>query len=104
MKKFTLVALAMMASASCFAQTTLWDGEDKEIGEWNSSNGFWDRLLPAVVENPTKDGINTSEKCVKFTITGNDWEHGDIVLPINDGLNMSTNKRLSIMIKKQKME
>lgn len=103
MKKFTLVALAMMASASCFAQKQiLWDGEDKEIGEWNSSNGFWDRLLPAVVENPEKDGINTSEKCVKFTITGNDWEHGDIVLPINDGLNMSTNKRLSIMIKKPK--
>lgn len=100
MKKFTLVALAMMASASCFAQTTLWNGEDKEIGEWNNSNGFWDRLSPAVAENPAKDGINTSEKCVKFTITGNEFGNGSIVLPINDGLNMSTNKRLSIMIKK----
>ena len=100
MKKFTLVALAMMASASCFAQTTLWDGKDKEIGQWNNSNGFWDRLLPAVVENPQKDGINTSEKCVKFTITGNNFDNGSIVLPINDGLDMSTNKRLSIMIKK----
>lgn len=100
MKKFTLVALAMMASASCFAQTTLWNGEDKEIGEWNSSNGFWDRLLPAVVENQDKDGINTSDKCTKFTITGNEYGNGSIVLPINDGLNMSTNKRLSIMIKK----
>ena len=100
MKKFTLVALAMMASASCFAQTTLWDGEDKEIGEWNSSNGFWDRLFPAVVENLDKDGINTSHKCVKFTITGNDWEHGDIVLPINGGLDMTKSKRLSIMVKK----
>ena len=101
MKKFTLVALAMMASASCFAQTQiLWDGEDKEIGEWNSSNGFWDRLLPAVVENPEKDGINTSEKCVKFTITGTDWDNGDIVLPINGGLDMTKSKRLSIMVKK----
>lgn len=100
MKKFTLVALAMMASASCFAQTTLWDGKDKEIGEWNNSNGFWNRLFPAVVENPKKDGINTSEKCVKFTITGNNFDNGSIVLPINDGLNMSTNKRLSIMIMK----
>lgn len=100
MKKFTLVALAMMASASCFAQTTLWDGEDKNIGPWNDSNGFWDRLLPAVVENPTTDGINTSAKCVKFTITGNNFDNGSIVLPINDGLNMSTNKRLSIMIMK----
>ena len=100
MKKFTLVALAMMASASCFAQTTLWEGEDKNIGPWNASNGFWDRLLPAVVENPTTDGINTSAKCVKFTITGNNFDNGSIVLPINDGLNMSTNKRLSIMIMK----
>lgn len=100
MKKFTLVALAMMASASCFAQTTLWNGEDKNIGDKHNANGFWERCDPEVVENPLKDGINTSEKCVKFTITGNDWEHGDIVLPINDGLNMSTNKRLSIMIKK----
>lgn len=100
MKKFTLVALAMMASASCFAQTTLWDGEDKTIGPWNDSNGFWDRLLPAVVENPTTDGINTTAKCTKFTITGNNFDNGSIVLPINDGLDMSTNKRLSIMIKK----
>lgn len=101
MKKFTLVALAMMASASCFAQTNfLWNGEDKNIGDKHNANGFWDRCDPEVVENPLKDGINTSEKCVKFTITGNDWEHGDIVLPINDGLNMSTNKRLSIMIMK----
>lgn len=35
MKKFTLVSLAMMASASCFAQTTLWNGEDKN---WVSGN------------------------------------------------------------------
>lgn len=100
MKKFTLVALAMMASASCFAQTPLWNGEDKNIGDKHNANGFWDRCDPEVVENTVKDGINTSEKCVKFTITGNDWYNGDIVLPINDGLNMSTNRRLSIMIKK----
>lgn len=100
MKKFTLVALAMMASASCFAQTTLWNGEDKEIGADHTANGFWDRCNPLVAENTAKDGINTSKKCVKFTITGNDWEHGDIVLPINGGLDMTKSKRLSIMIKK----
>ena len=101
MKKFTLVALAMMASASCFAQTTLWDGEHSNIGADHTSNGFWDRCDPKVVENPEKDGINTSDKCVKFTITGNNFDNGSIVLPINNGLDMSTNKRLSIMIMKQ---
>lgn len=100
MKKFTLVALAMMASASCFAQTTLWDGERSKIGDDHTSNGFWDRCNPVVVENPDQGGINTSKKCVKFTISGNDANNGGIVLPINNGLDMSTNKRLSIMIKK----
>lgn len=100
MKKFTLVALAMMASASCFAQTTLWDGEDNNIGDNHKANGFWNRLDPKVVQNPAKDGINKSDKCVKFTITGNNWDNGDIVLPISGGLDMTKSKRLSIMVKK----
>lgn len=100
MKKFTLVALAMMASASCFAQTTLWDGEKNNIDDNYKLNGFWDRCNPLVAENPDRGGINNTEKCVKFTITGNNWDNGGIVLPINNGLDMSTNKRLSIMIMK----
>ena len=98
MKKFTLVALAMMASASCFAQTTLWDGEDK-------SEGLWPRCTPEIVDNPLKEGINTSEKCVKFTITKGNFETESIVLDLKKvcgdaGLNMQDNKRLSIMVKK----
>lgn len=100
MKKFTLVALAMMASASCFAQKTLWDGENNNIGDNHKANGFWNRLDPKVVQNPAKDGINKSDKCVKFTITGNNWDNGDIVLPISGGLDMTKSKRLSIMVKK----
>lgn len=49
MKKFTLVSLAMMASASCFAQTTLWNGEDKNIG-------LWPRCTPEIVDNPSRGG------------------------------------------------
>ena len=40
MKKFTLLTLAMMASASCFAQTTLWNGENPEISNKDYA-GFW---------------------------------------------------------------
>lgn len=100
MKKFTLVALAMMASASCFAQTTLWNGEDKNAAFWA------DRCAPKIVDNPTKEGINTSDKCAQFKITGNEWNTGCIVLSLNkdvcgeDGLDVSKRKRLSIMIKK----
>lgn len=98
MKKFTLVALAMMASASCFAQKTLWNGEDK-------SNGLWTRCSPEIVDNPLKEGINTSEKCVKFTITKGNFETESIVLDLKKicgetGLNMKDSKRLSIMVKK----
>lgn len=98
MKKFTLVSLAMMASASCFAQTTLWNGEDK-------NSGLWDRCNPETVDNPLKEGVNTTDKCAKFTITGTNWDNGDIVLDLKSlygegGLDMTKSKRLSIMVKK----
>lgn len=44
MKKITLCAIALMASATSFAQTILWNGEDKELGKTNT--GFWDRCTP----------------------------------------------------------
>lgn len=103
MKKFTLVALAMMASASCFAQTTLWNGEDKAIGADHTSNGFWDRCNPVVVENKDRGGINNTEKCVKFRISGKEWNNGSIGFNLpngEDGLDVSQCKRFSIMIKK----
>lgn len=97
MKKITLTALALMASAASFAQTTLWNGEDKELG--TTGTGFWDRCKPEVVENPTKDAVNSSDKCLKFTITGTDWEHGDVATGIA-GDHPFASKRLSLKIKK----
>lgn len=78
-----------------FAQTTLWDGENYEIG---NKGDFWDRCNQEVVENPRKEGVNTSEKCLKFTITGNEWDNGSAA----KGLEVSNfeSKRLSLMIKK----
>lgn len=103
MKKFTLVALAMMASASCFAQKTLWNGEDND-----KNAAFWqDRCDPKIVPNPQKDATNGSDKCAHFKITGNKWNTGCIVLGLTkdvcgeeNGLDVSQCKRLSIMIKK----
>ena len=67
MNKITLIALALMASATSFAQTTLWDGEDKVLGSENT--GVWPRCNPEVVVNENNTGVNTSSKCLKFTIT-----------------------------------
>lgn len=33
MKKVFTLCVAIMASAATFAQTTLWNGEDKELGK-----------------------------------------------------------------------
>ena len=98
MKKITLCAIALMASATSFAQTVLWNGEDKELG--TSNTGVWqDRCNPEVVENPSKTGVNTSDKCLKFTITGTDWNNGNTAFGLPTGTNFSS-KRLSLKMKK----
>lgn len=96
MKKFTLIALAIMASATSFAQTTLWNGEYKELG---SKGDVWDRCNPEVVVNPKKDDVNGSEKCLKFTISGTEWNNGDVAFGLPTGTTFAS-KRLSLKIKK----
>ena len=96
MKKVFTLCVAIMASVATFAQTTLlWDGEDKEI---NNDGGFWDRCERKVVENPDKNGVNTSDKCLEFKITGNEWNNGSAAMRLNEPSFES--KRMSLMIKK----
>lgn len=98
MKKFTLVALAMMASASCFAQTTLWDGENPEISNKDYA-GFWSDGKPELCDNPETNGINNSAHCLKFTINK---DSKVVKLPFREWMKPSMNgsKRISLMIKK----
>lgn len=88
----------MMASASCFAQTTLWDGEDTNITSKEHA-GFWADANPELFENPEKDGINTSDHCLKFVISK---DNKVVKLPFRDWITPSMNgsKRVSFMIKK----
>lgn len=96
--KFTLVALAMMASASCFAQTTLWDGEKPEISNKDYA-GFWSDGKPELCDNPETNGINNSAHCLKFTINK---DSKVVKLPFREWMKPSMNgsKRISLMIKK----
>ena len=96
MKKVFTLCVAIMASAATFAQTTLWNGEDKELG---TRGGFWDDGSPEVVANPERDGINTSKKCLKFVMT---QDNKVVKLPINASLQGS--KRVSLMIRKSQAE
>ena len=100
MKKIITFSFALMASATMFGQTTLWDGENQNVG---SQGGFWNDGSPTVVENPEKDGINTSDKCLKF-IMSNDKKV--IKLPFRDWItpSMDGSKRISLMIKKSQNE
>lgn len=97
MKKITLCAIALMASATSFAQTVLWDGESKDLGP---TAGFWNDCTPELVDNPETDGINTSSKCIKFTMTNN--ENKMVKLPFGEWFKESMNgrKRISLMIRK----
>lgn len=95
MKKIITFSFALMASATMFGQTVLWNGENYDT---NSKGDFWDRCNQEVVENPTKDRINTSDKCLKFTITGNDFEHSSAAKGLT--CDAFDSKRLSLMIKK----
>ena len=95
MKKIITFSFALMASATMFGQTVLWNGEDYDI---SSKGDFWDRCNQEVVENPTKDGINTSDKCLKFTITGNEWNNSSAAKGLT--CDAFDSKRLSLMIKK----
>lgn len=96
MKKVFTLCVAIMASVATFAQTTLWNGEKYNVDD---KGDFWDRCSQKVVENPAKDGVNTSDKCLEFKITGNEWNTGSAAI----GLSTSSfeSKRMSLMIKKE---
>ena len=95
MKKVFTLCVAIMASAATFAQTTLWNGEDYNVGD---RGGFWDRCSSKVVENPLQKGVNTSKKCLEFKITGNEWNTGSAAISLDSPSFES--KRISLMIKK----
>ena len=99
MKKQLFMLAFAMAAMTASAQTVLWDGEDKALG---SMGGFWNRCNPSVVENPEKDGINTSNKCLKFTMTGDGFGQKQVACPFREwmSLDLKGNRRLSFMIKK----
>lgn len=98
MKKITLCAIALMASATSFAQTVLWNGENETLNGKNYCYGFWgDRA--SLADNDETDGINTSAHCIKFTMTN---DNKVVKLPFRDWITPSMNgsKRISLMIRK----
>lgn len=104
MKKITLCAIALMASATSFAQTILWNGEDENLkdDEYHIAS-FWKDGTPELVDNPETDGINTSAHCIKFRMTN---DNKMVKLPFKEWFQGSMNgsKRISLMIRKSVKE
>ena len=100
MKKLLLTLVTLATATAASAQIVLWDGEDATITSKNEYAGWWDRGHPTLVDNPEKDGINTSKKCLKFTMTGDG--NKQVALPFRDWItpDLKGNRRLSFMIKK----
>jgi len=103
MKKLLLTLVTLVTATAASAQIVLWDGEDATITDRNANAGWWDRGNPTLVDNPEKDGINTSNKCLKFTMTGDDFGKKHVALPFRDWIkpDLNGNRRLSFMIKKE---
>lgn len=91
MKKIFLLALSFFAYTG-FAQTVLWNGDTAEKGVWGDGS-------PEVVDNPEKDGVNTSDKCLKFTMT-NDSKIVKIKFADNVQTKLNGSTRVSLMIRK----
>lgn len=97
MKKFTLIALAIMASATSFAQTILWDGENTDITSKEHA-GFWGDGAPELANDPTQGGVENPNHCIKFST-----QNGKTIkLPFREWITPSMNgsTRVSFMIKK----
>lgn len=103
MKKITLCAIALMASATSFAQTTLWNGEENLKNDEYHIASFWKDGAPELVDNPETDGINISAHCIKFRMTN---ENKMVKLPFKEWFQGSMNgsKRISLMIRKSVKE
>ncbi len=98
MKKLTYILFTCMLSTTMIAQTTvIWDGEDQTE---NSRGGCWDDCTPEVVNNPDKESINTSDKCLKFTMTNNN--NKTMKMPFKNWISPSLvgRQRLTMMVKK----
>ena len=101
MKKI-LVTLLTIISLGRYAQTSLLsDFEDGTTGKLSINKDYKGSLFstkPRVMDNPSKSGINTSEKCVgAVNIADADWEKNFLILDLNEPVVISDENRILTM-------
>ena len=78
-----------MVAMTASAQTVIFDGES------GSKNPWWDDASATIANNPTKDGINISDKCLQIT-ANNDQKCAKLGM---GGTSLNGMRRISFMIK-----
>ena len=89
MKKKLLMLVFAMAAMTASAQTVIFDGESGSKDPW------WDDASATIADNPTKDGINTSGKCLQIT-ANNGQKCAKLGM---GGTSLNGMRRISFMIK-----
>ena len=91
-----------MISLGNYAQTSLLsDFEDGTTGKLSINkdyNGSLFSTKPRIMENPSKSGINTSEKCVGAVNKADaDWEKNFLILDLKEPVVISDENRILTM-------
>ena len=89
MKKQLLMLAFAMAAMTASAQTVIFDGESGSRDPW------WGDASATIANNPTKDGINISDKCLQIT-ANNDQKCAKLGM---GGTSLNGMRRISFMIK-----
>lgn len=95
--------LATLFCLSVSAQTTLLaDFEDGTAGKLKINKDYTGSLFsvkPRVMDNPSKTGINTSEKCVGATnVADADWWKNFLILDLNEPVTIDDSNRILTML------
>ena len=89
MRKQLFILAFAMAAMTAQAQTVIFDGESGSKDPW------WGDASATIVDNPTKEGINISDKCLQIT-ANNDHKCAKLGM---GGTSLNGMRRISFMIK-----
>ena len=100
---FSLFCLSALLPATALAQSVLLaDFEDGTAGKLKVNTDYQGSLFtvkPRVVDNPSKAGLNTSEKCVGATnVADADWWKNFLILDLKEPVTISDENRILTML------
>lgn len=99
MKKLYLIAITVFLATNLKAQTTVATFEEGDADQMTLDTGAWyDATLfsgaPGIYDNPDKNSLNTSDKCIGATNVANaDWWGNFLVLKLSTPVTITADNR-----------